>query len=99
MIMIISVSSILFFLYSFDYSYSINNDNKGIKDEEFDYIFDPGEYIYNEETIEEIDNSDSEKNHNDLINTFNKNEQNNEDNSYNNIVTHKPESNTTDYTL
>ena len=96
MIMIISVSSILFFLYSFDYSYSINNDNKGIKDEEFDYIFDPGEYIYNEETIEEIDNSDSEKNHNDLINTFNKDEQNNED-SYNNIVTHKPEANITDY--
>jgi len=94
--MIISVSSILFFLYSFDYSYSINNDNKGIKDEEFDYIFDPGEYIYNEETIEEIDNSDSEKNHNDLINTFNKDEQNNED-SYNNIVTHKPEANITDY--
>ena len=95
--MIISVSSILFFLYSFDYSYSINNEDNGIKDEEFDYIFDPGEYIYNEETIEEIDNSDSEKNHNDLINTFNKDEQNNEDNSYNNIVTHKPESNITDY--
>ncbi|HZB65517.1 MAG TPA: hypothetical protein VE307_09420, partial [Nitrososphaeraceae archaeon] len=68
MIMVLAaISSILFFLYSFDYSHSINNENNEIQDEEFDYIFDPGEYIYSEETIEENDNSDSEKNHNNVI--------------------------------
>ena len=92
---ILAISIILFFLYSFDHAYSINNEDNGIKDEEFDYIFDPGEYIYSEETIEENDKSDGEKNHNNLTNTFNKDEQNNEDNSYNNILT--PEDNTNDY--
>ena len=72
MIMVLAISSILFFLYSFDYSYSINNENNEIQDEEFDYIFDPGEYIYSEETIEKNDNSDSEKNHNNVIKSFNK---------------------------
>ena len=95
--MVLAISIIPFFLYSFDHSYSINNEDNGIKDEEFDYIFDPGEYIYSEETIEENDNSGSEKNHNNLTNTFNKDEQNNEDNSYNNILTHKPEDNTHEY--
>ena len=47
-IIVLAISSILFFLYSFDYSYSINNENNEIQDEEFDYIFDPGEYIYSE---------------------------------------------------
>src|SRR5918993_184163 len=98
MIMVLAaISSILFFLYSFDYSHSINNENNEIQDEEFDYIFDPGEYIYSEETIEENDNSDSEKNHNNVIKSFNKDEQNNDDNSYNNILTHKSEDNITDY--
>src|SRR5919106_6386328 len=96
---IVAISSILFFLYSFDYSYSITNDNNEIQDEEFDYIFDPGEYIYSEETIEENDNSDSEKNHNDVITSVNKDEQNNtDDNSYNNnILTHNSEDNNTNY--
>src|ERR687897_2104992 len=97
MIMVLAISSILFFLYSFDYSHSINNENNEIQDEEFDYIFDPGEYIYSEETIEENDNSDSEKNHNNVIKSFNKDEQNNDDNSYNNILTHKSDDNITDY--
>jgi hypothetical protein len=96
--MVLAISSILFFLYSFDYSYSINNENNEIQDEEFDYIFDPGEYIYSEETIEENDNSDSEKNHNNVIKSFNKDELiNDDDNSYNNILTHKSEDNITDY--
>src|SRR5918994_759899 len=60
MIMVLAISSILFFLYSFDYSYSINNENNVIK-------------------------------------SFNKDEQNNDDNSYNNILTHKSEDNITDY--
>jgi len=96
--MALAISSILFFLYSFDYSYSITNDNNEIQDEEFDYIFDPGEYIYSEETIEENDNSDSEENHNNVITTVNKDEQNNnDDNSYNNILTHNSEDNNTNY--
>ena len=46
--LVLAISNILFFLYSFDYSYSINNENNEIQDEEFDYIFDPGEYIDDE---------------------------------------------------
>jgi hypothetical protein len=97
MIIVLAISSILFFLYSFDYSYSITNENNEIKDEEFDYIFDPGEYIYSEETIEENDNSDGEKNRNNAIKSTNKDELINDDNSYNNILTHKSEDNITDY--
>jgi len=97
MIMVFTISSILFFLYSFDYSYSINNENNEIQDEAFDYIFDPGEYIYSEETIEENDNSDSEKNRNNAIKSFNKDELINDDNSYNNILTHISDDNITDY--
>ena len=65
---VLALSSILFFLYSFDYSYSINNENNGIKDEEFDYIFDPGEYIGSEkkEQVEEDANSNKLNNQNNL---------------------------------
>ena len=97
MIMVLAISSILFFLYSFDYSYSINNENNEIQDEEFDYIFDPGEYIYSEETIEENDNSDSEKNRNNVIKSIDNDELINDDNSYNNILTHISDDNITDY--
>ena len=97
MIMVLAISSILFFLYSFNYSYSINNENNEIQDEEFDYIFDPGEYIYSEETIEENDNSDSEKNRNNVIKSIDNDELINDDNSYNNILTHISEDNITDY--
>ena len=99
MIIALAISNILFFLYSLDYSYSITNDNNEIQDEEFDYIFDPSEYIYSEETIEENDNSDSEKNHNNVLTSVNKEEQNNnDDNSYNNnILTHNSEDNNTNY--
>jgi len=45
---ILAISIIPFLLYSFYYSYSLNNEDNGIKDEEFDYIFDPGEYIDDE---------------------------------------------------
>jgi hypothetical protein len=67
-IMVLAISSILFFLYSFDYSYSINNENNEIKDEEFDYIFDPGEYIGSEkkEQVEEDANSNKLNNQNNL---------------------------------
>ncbi len=65
---VLAISSILFFLYSFDYSYSINNENNEIKDEEFDYIFDPGEYIGSEkkEQVEEDANSNKLNNQNNL---------------------------------
>ena len=63
---ILVVFSILFFLSSSNYSYSIQNNNNEIKDDEFDYIFDPGEYIDDE-------NKEQEKN----INT---NKINNQDN-------------------
>ena len=63
---ILVVFSILFFLSSSNYSYSIKNNNNEIKDDEFDYIFDPGEYIDDE-------NKEQEKN----INT---NKINNQDN-------------------
>jgi hypothetical protein len=63
---ILVVFSIVFFLSSFNYSYSIQNNNNEIKDDEFDYIFDPGEYI-------EDENKKQEKN----INT---NKINNQDN-------------------
>ena len=97
-IMVLAISSILFFLYSFNYSYSINNENNEIKDnEEFDYIFDPGEYIASEDTIEENGNIDSEKNPNNLIKTFDKDEQNNDNSYYNNILIDKSEDNITDY--
>lgn len=95
---VLAISSILFFLYSFNYSYSINNENNEIKDnEEFDYIFDPGEYIASEDTIEENGNIDSEKNQNNLIKTFDKDEQNNDNSYYNNILIDKSEDNITDY--
>jgi hypothetical protein len=71
---ILAISSILFFLHSFDYSsYSINNENNEIKDEEFDYIFDPGEYIgsENEEAQVEDDNSKKLNNQNNLAEQFN----------------------------
>jgi hypothetical protein len=66
--MVLAISTILFFLYSFDYSYSINNENNEIKDEEFDYIFDPGEYIGSEkkEQVEEDANSNKLNNQNNL---------------------------------
>ncbi len=57
---VLAISSILFFLYSFDYSYSINNENNEIKDEEFDYIFDPGEYIGSEKK-EQVEDANSNK--------------------------------------
>jgi hypothetical protein len=65
---VLAISSILFFLYSFNYSYSINNENNEIKDEEFDYIFDPGEYIGSEkkEQVEEDANSNKLNNQNNL---------------------------------
>ena len=66
---VLAISSILFFLYSFNYSYSINNENNEIKDnEEFDYIFDPGEYIGSEkeEHVEEDGNSNKLNNQNNL---------------------------------
>ena len=65
---VLAISTILFFLYSFDYSYSINNENNEIKDEEFDYIFDPGEYIGSEkkEQVEEDANSNKLNNQNNL---------------------------------
>ena len=59
-IIVLAISSILFFLYSFDYSYSINNENNEIKDEEFDYIFDPGEYI-DDEKEEPVEDDNSKK--------------------------------------
>ena len=64
---ILAISSILFFLYSFDYSYSITNENNEIQDEEFDYIFDPGEYIADEkEESREDGNSKNLNNQNNL---------------------------------
>mgnify|MGYP003575144594 CR=1 FL=1 len=57
---VLAISSILFFLYSFDYSYSINNENNEIQDEEFDYIFDPGEYIEDEKE-EPVEDGNSKK--------------------------------------
>ena len=57
---VLAISSIFFFLYSFDYSYSINNDNNEIQDEEFDYIFDPGEYI-DDEKEEAVEDGNSKK--------------------------------------
>ena len=63
---ILVVFSILFFLSSSNYSYSIQNNNNEIKDDEFDYIFDPGEYIDDE-------NKEQEKN-------INSNKINNQDN-------------------
>ena len=63
---ILVVFSILLFLSSSNYSYSIQNNNNENKDDEFDYIFDPGEYIDDE-------NKEPEKN----INT---NKINNQDN-------------------
>ena len=59
---ILAISSVLFFLHSFDNSsYSINNENSQIKDEEFDYIFDPGEYIGSENKEEQIEDDNSNK--------------------------------------
>ncbi|HEU5460747.1 MAG TPA: metallophosphoesterase [Nitrososphaeraceae archaeon] len=86
-IMILALSSVLFFLHSFDYSsYSINNEINENKDEEFDYIFDPSEYIGSEDTIEESDNIESEQNQNNLINTINQEEQNNDNSYYDNVT-------------
>ncbi|MDP9499138.1 MAG: hypothetical protein M3P20_04195 [Thermoproteota archaeon] len=59
-IIVLAISSIIFFVYSFDYSYSINNENNEIQDEEFDYIFDPGEYIADEKE-EPVENGNSKK--------------------------------------
>ncbi|HEX2406992.1 MAG TPA: hypothetical protein VHJ38_07265, partial [Nitrososphaeraceae archaeon] len=42
------ISSILFFMFWLESSYAIKNDNN-IQEEDFDYIFDPGEYIGNDE--------------------------------------------------
>src|SRR5687767_13319757 len=85
--MILAISSVLFFLHSFDNSsYSITNENNQIKDEEFDYIFDPSEYIGSEDTIEENDNIESEQNQNNLINTINQEEQNNDNSYYDNVT-------------
>ncbi|MGH9981839.1 MAG: hypothetical protein ACRD6U_09840 [Nitrososphaeraceae archaeon] len=59
---ILAISSVLFFLHSFDNSsYSINNENNQIKDEEFDYIFDPGEYIASENKEEQIEDDNTNK--------------------------------------
>jgi hypothetical protein len=59
---VLAISSVLFFLHSFDNSsYSINNENNQIKDEEFDYIFDPGEYIGSENKEEQIEDHNSNK--------------------------------------
>ena len=63
---ILVVFSIPFFLFSFVSAYSIENDNNEIKDEGFDYIFDPGEYI-------DDDNEEQEK-------STNTNNVNNQDN-------------------
>ena len=57
---VLAISSILFFLYSFVYSYSIENENNEIQDEEFDYIFDPGEYIEDEKE-EPVEDGNSKK--------------------------------------
>jgi hypothetical protein len=47
------ISSILFFMFWFESSFAIKNDND-LQGEEFDYIFDPGEYIGNkEEAVEQ----------------------------------------------
>ena len=77
---ILVLFSILFFLSSSNYSYSINNNNNEIKDDEFDYIFDPGEYIDDENKEQEknintnkINNQDNVTKHSDksskIINT------------------------------
>jgi hypothetical protein len=42
------ISGILFFMFWFESSYAIKNDND-IQEEDFDYIFDPGEYIGDDE--------------------------------------------------
>ena len=42
------ISSILFFMFWFESSYAIKNDND-MQKEDFDYIFDPGEYIGDDE--------------------------------------------------
>ena len=71
---ILAISSIIFFLHSFNNSsYSINNENNQIKDEEFDYIFDPGEYIGSENKEEQIEDHNSNKlnNQNNLAEQFN----------------------------
>lgn len=57
LIMAVSVvSSILFFMFWFDSSYAIKNDND-LQSEDFDYIFDPGEYISDEEDIKQEKNT------------------------------------------
>ena len=77
---ILVVFSIVFFLSSFNYSYSIQNNNNEIEDDEFDYIFDPGEYIEDENKKQEkniktnkINNQDNLAQHSDksskIINT------------------------------
>ena len=77
---ILVIFSILFFLSSSNFSYSIQNNNNEIKDDEFDYIFDPGEYIDDENkeqekniTSNKINNQDNLAQHSDksskIINT------------------------------
>jgi hypothetical protein len=46
------VSSILFFMFWFELSYAIKNDND-LQSEDFDYIFDPGQYISDEDVKQE----------------------------------------------
>jgi len=64
---ILVVFSILFFLSSANYSYSINNNNNEIKDDEFDYIFDPGEYIDDENKGQEKNSNTNKINNQDNL--------------------------------
>jgi len=52
LIVVSIVISILFFTFWFESSYAIKNDNY-LQGEDFDYIFDPGEYIGDEEVKQE----------------------------------------------
>ncbi len=52
------VSSILFFMFWFEPSYAIKNDND-LQGEDFDYIFDPGEYIGDEGDVQQEKNANT----------------------------------------
>lgn len=59
------ISNILFFMFWFESSYAIKNDND-IQEEDFDYIFDPGEYIGDDK--KEVKQEEDDTNTNNLNN-------------------------------
>ena len=89
--MIFVLSYILFFsLSSFEFSHAIKNDNK---DEEFDYIFDPGQYIEEETTNGNLNNQLSENKHSESIRNKIKDANINKNNTIINNIVEKPNDN------